>query len=191
MQPQLVGDYNGDDSVDAADYTVWRDKLGTAVLTNEDPGASPGTVDQVDLAAWKNHFGLSTAGSGASATQVEADALDAANAVVPETQLEAGARAAASDGAYRLPLVQSPAPGPSPTKLRGAAAQTRASTGNQEWARALLLAVPRLDDRSVAKGKAATSGPASETNRAADLDEVFAMLGANGAMLRKQRIVGL
>ena len=50
------GDYNQDGVVNAADYTVWRDKLGTATaLPNE--GASIGTVDQADYDFWKSHFG--------------------------------------------------------------------------------------------------------------------------------------
>jgi hypothetical protein len=47
----LDGDFNGDDVVDAADYTVWRDGLGTVY-----------TVDDYDL--WKTNFGA-MAGSGA------------------------------------------------------------------------------------------------------------------------------
>lgn len=56
-----VGDYNDNGLVDAADYTVWRDSLGTAtVLPNRDPG-STGNVSQADYAAWKSAFGQSGA----------------------------------------------------------------------------------------------------------------------------------
>lgn len=52
----LAGDFNDDGRVDAADYTVWRDKLGTTfALPNET--ASPGTVDAADYAGWKANFG--------------------------------------------------------------------------------------------------------------------------------------
>ena len=52
----FAGDFNDDGKVDAADYTVWRDRLGTAsVLPNET--ASPGTVDADDYAVWKANFG--------------------------------------------------------------------------------------------------------------------------------------
>ena len=62
----LPGDYNGDDVIDAADYTVWRDAVaaGATDLTN-DP--TPGTVDESDYAYWKAHFG-ETAGSGSLST---------------------------------------------------------------------------------------------------------------------------
>ena len=52
----VQGDYNADSRVDAADYTVWRDNLGstTANLPN-DP--TPTVVDQSDYSAWKTNFG--------------------------------------------------------------------------------------------------------------------------------------
>jgi fibronectin-binding autotransporter adhesin len=55
------GDYNQNGVVDAADYTVWRDRLGdTASLPNDN---SPG-VGQDDYDRWKMNFGLG--GSGAA-----------------------------------------------------------------------------------------------------------------------------
>jgi hypothetical protein len=59
----LNGDYNGNDEIDAADYTVWRDALtaGATSLTN-DP--TPGTVDESDFLYWRAHYGESL-GSGA------------------------------------------------------------------------------------------------------------------------------
>jgi len=48
----LPGDYNGNDVVDAADYTIWRDG---GPLQNE--AVSPGVVDQEDYNFWKSHFG--------------------------------------------------------------------------------------------------------------------------------------
>lgn len=51
----LPGDFNHDEVVDAADYTVWRDGLG-----------STHTPEQYDI--WKSHFGQSAQG-GASAIE--------------------------------------------------------------------------------------------------------------------------
>jgi hypothetical protein len=51
----LPGDYNGDGSVDAADYTVWRNHMatGTPLPENDDtPGVGPDDYDR-----WKDHFG--------------------------------------------------------------------------------------------------------------------------------------
>ncbi len=54
--PALPGDYNNDGSVDAADYVVWRDAVGTNVsLTNE--AATPGFADVEDYAVWKHYYG--------------------------------------------------------------------------------------------------------------------------------------
>jgi hypothetical protein len=53
----LVGDYNEDHIVNAADYVVWRNSEGTAfALPNRDPMAS-GDVGPDDYAAWVAHFG--------------------------------------------------------------------------------------------------------------------------------------
>jgi hypothetical protein len=53
------GDYNTDGLVDTADYTVWRDHLGSAMsLPNEDPEVTPGYVTWDDYIVWKSNFGL-------------------------------------------------------------------------------------------------------------------------------------
>ena len=64
----LLGDYNGNDEIDAADYTVWRDTMtaGGTVLAN-DP--TPGVVDESDFVYWREHFGeVLGSGSGAQAS---------------------------------------------------------------------------------------------------------------------------
>jgi autotransporter-associated beta strand protein len=61
----LAGDYNGNGVVDAADYVLWRDALGSNTqLQNEGPGVTPGMVTQEDYTTWRANFGR-TAGSGA------------------------------------------------------------------------------------------------------------------------------
>lgn len=52
----LTGDYNGDGVVNLADYTVWRDALGSMSDLAAD-GDGSGTVDAGDYAVWKNQFG--------------------------------------------------------------------------------------------------------------------------------------
>ncbi len=60
----LPGDYNQNGTVDAADYTVWRDGLGS-------------TYTEIDYDVWKMHFGESLGGSGAIG-------LGSASPAVPE-----------------------------------------------------------------------------------------------------------
>jgi hypothetical protein len=64
----ILGDYNRNGVVDAADYTVWRNSLGATgtglAADGDNTGASTGVIDQADYAVWKTHFGM-TAGSGA------------------------------------------------------------------------------------------------------------------------------
>jgi hypothetical protein len=64
----VTGDYNNDGVVDAADYTVWRDNLGSTTFTlpNRDP-ANSGAISMADYTSWKNNFGQHS-GSGALGT---------------------------------------------------------------------------------------------------------------------------
>jgi hypothetical protein len=63
----MPGDFNGNGSVDAADYVVWRKGLGT-------------TYDQNDYGVWRSHFGTSL-DSGSGSVIPSAEPLSAA---VPE-----------------------------------------------------------------------------------------------------------
>ena len=65
--PAVLGDYNHDGIVDAADFTVWRNALGANVTPYSGAdGSGNGIVDQADCGVWKTHFGQSV-GSGGSA----------------------------------------------------------------------------------------------------------------------------
>jgi hypothetical protein len=67
----VPGDYNSNGTVDAADYVVWRDRLGQSIqLPNEVNGVTPGTVTQDDYAAWRARFGRIAAAGSAVATSV-------------------------------------------------------------------------------------------------------------------------
>ena len=71
QSPGVPGDYNEDGTVNAADYNVWRDKLGSNILLpNEDPSTTPGIVTEEDYLFWKSHFG-DTSGSESSTTVPE------------------------------------------------------------------------------------------------------------------------
>ena len=77
----LPGDFNGDEVVDAADYTVWRDNLDTTFNLSgngDEIGDSAGIVDSADYSLWKTHFGETPdMGSGSASAGVF-------TAVVPE-----------------------------------------------------------------------------------------------------------
>ena len=64
--PMTTGDYNGDQTVNAADYTVWRNALGTTVteLGSGADGHADGTIDEQDYAFWKEKFGTVLSGVG-------------------------------------------------------------------------------------------------------------------------------
>ncbi|MGE3243503.1 MAG: beta-1,3-glucanase family protein [Pirellulales bacterium] len=75
------GDYNHDNVVDAADYTVWREMLGRTGPNLAADGTFDGTVDEHDFDQWKATFGASLGlggGSGSMATTVPEPAAIAA-----------------------------------------------------------------------------------------------------------------
>ncbi|CAN0354792.1 unnamed protein product, partial [Ectocarpus sp. 4 AP-2014] len=55
----LIGDFNSDGVVDAADYTVWRDTEGETGMTpySGADADGDGQVTETDHAAWKANFG--------------------------------------------------------------------------------------------------------------------------------------
>jgi Glycosyl hydrolase family 12 len=69
----LMGDYNDDGTVDAGDYTAWRDAMANDGTLSNDP--TPNSVDESDFTYWRDHFGESSAGAGAGSL---------AGAAVPE-----------------------------------------------------------------------------------------------------------
>jgi hypothetical protein len=60
------GDYDGNGTVDAADYTVWRDSLGQNGPGLAADGDGNNSVNQDDFIYWRNRFG-NTNGSGSAA----------------------------------------------------------------------------------------------------------------------------
>jgi hypothetical protein len=60
----VPGDFNGNGTVDAADYTVWRKNNGMTTSLPNDPIG--GTIGQGQYDYWRAHFGQ-TAGSGSGA----------------------------------------------------------------------------------------------------------------------------
>jgi hypothetical protein len=69
----LPGDYNRNGVVDAADYVVWRDRLGsgTALANDDTPGVGADDYDR-----WRANFGL--------ADEIVAGLSSTPNAAVPE-----------------------------------------------------------------------------------------------------------
>jgi autotransporter-associated beta strand protein len=62
----LAGDYNGDNVVDAVDYTVWRNHLGEpdeSSIANNGDGSNG--VDGGDYALWRMRYGDAQPGAGA------------------------------------------------------------------------------------------------------------------------------
>ena len=67
--PGVDGDYNGNGVVDAADYAVWRNNVGTTNVLPNDP--TGGTIGATQYNTWKANFGK-TPGSGSGSGLVGA-----------------------------------------------------------------------------------------------------------------------
>ena len=95
----VLGDYNLNGEVDAADYTLWRDTLGYSYYDdNLDPtsvvpywkadGDGSGTIDDGDRLVWMANFGKTTiggpygAGAGASTGFASAPVPEPASALM-------------------------------------------------------------------------------------------------------------
>jgi hypothetical protein len=61
----LLGDYNRNGAVDAADYAVWRNSVGAAGTGLAADGNGDNMVTQLDYDIWRTHFG-ETASAAAS-----------------------------------------------------------------------------------------------------------------------------
>ena len=71
--PSLLGDFNDDGLVDAADYTVWRDTLGQSVdLYSGADHDGNGLVDAGDYSVWQNNFGASAPGFASAVPEPQA-----------------------------------------------------------------------------------------------------------------------
>ena len=75
--PPLAGDYNDDGVVDAADYTVWRDSLGSSSDLAAD-GNDNGVIDPGDYTVWENNFGATSSASASAVPEPTAAVLLAA-----------------------------------------------------------------------------------------------------------------
>lgn len=82
--PMTTGDYNGDGTVNAADYTVWRNTVGQTVANFGDgaDGHADGLIDQADYEFWKTRFGEVVAGGAAALTVPEPATLAMAVPVI-------------------------------------------------------------------------------------------------------------
>ncbi len=65
--PPPLGDYNRNGTVDAADYTTWRDSVGDIVTPGTGADANfNGFVENSEYFPWKDHFGDSIIGGAGS-----------------------------------------------------------------------------------------------------------------------------
>ncbi len=67
----VSGDFNNNGTVDAADYTLWRDNLGASTEASiNNLGNGLNGVDAADYTLWRSRFGSTTSASVASSNAV-------------------------------------------------------------------------------------------------------------------------
>ena len=71
----IPGDFNHDNFVSAADYTIWRNSRGTSGNNLPADANGNGSVDDGDYAIWKMHFGEASGNGGGSAAAPEPSGL--------------------------------------------------------------------------------------------------------------------
>lgn len=70
--PPLLGDYDRNGDVNAADYIVWRQTLTNSITPYDGAdGSGNGLVDQSDFAVWKSQFGKTQSAISANTSGVE------------------------------------------------------------------------------------------------------------------------
>jgi glucose/arabinose dehydrogenase len=84
--PSLIGDYNGNNLVDAADYVVWRKTVGSTNDLRAD-GNGNNEIDAGDYSVWKANFGALLSPPGAAGDLAVATfSAPAANVDLPVVQ---------------------------------------------------------------------------------------------------------
>lgn len=66
LEVAIAGDFNGDGTVGAADYVVWRNSEGLSGLVLPADADGDGTVGQADYDRWRANFGLTAAAVNAA-----------------------------------------------------------------------------------------------------------------------------
>jgi hypothetical protein len=121
----LPSDYNSNGVVDAADYVLWRNSLGSTTDLRADAsgptaGVANGIVDQADYTYWRSNFGavVPTYGSGSgSAIAVGEVLIESGTPVSPNentassiSSADASVRSLAVDSALSIGFLPSPSP---------------------------------------------------------------------------------
>jgi hypothetical protein len=68
--PAVLGDYNQNGIVDAADYVVWRNTVGQTGVGLPADGNGNGQIDPGDYDVWRAHFGQNAASASSASTAI-------------------------------------------------------------------------------------------------------------------------
>lgn len=180
---ELPGDYNGNGTVDAADYTVWQDTVGSTTDFRADGsgpsvGVPDGVVNALDYEFWKANFG-NALGSG-SASVVSSGGrggmqlMVAADEPVAEPQSALPLEAVVEDSPVARPLAFDPAWLDAETDSTSHdSSATLAGSLSAADQYDLLLVLTRKSTSAIAENSVSVGSTADDF---ADVDEFFASL---------------
>jgi hypothetical protein len=79
--PALLGDYNRNNAVDAGDFVLWRNTMGTSVpVYSGADGNGNAMIDAGDFGVWRAHFGqVLMPAAGSAVSTAESDAISGNN----------------------------------------------------------------------------------------------------------------
>ena len=175
--PPLLGDYNGDSTVGAADYTAWRNSSGQTGLASfaGADGNGDGRITGADYNIWKSHFGeslsMAAGGGGAIDAGLQSGPFVAGNAARRSTPEPQGFELARSGFELaQTQLAQGATTNASSRRLPAKAHRTPAEPLAERGLLAWLATRPgeRRDDRPASQDSINDKDTSS-----ADVDEVF------------------
>jgi hypothetical protein len=150
----LPGDYNNNATVDAADYVVWRNALGSSTILPND--TTPGSVTQADYNVWRANFGRTSPAGGSSTFEIMEPSEAPLHDAVPTSRI--GAAAIVNDdlaAATASPSIK--APKQRPVEFRSA--------------RRNALVIPDVHDDALQAWLISQSSASSSDTDASDYDE--------------------
>ena len=90
----ILGDYNADNIVDAADHTLWKSTLGSTTDLRAD-GNKNGVIDTGDYSIWRDRLGQTSGGGAAAVVISDSPASEAMLSAPPVAESAPSAGAAA------------------------------------------------------------------------------------------------
>ncbi len=198
----LPSDYNNNGVVDAADYVLWRNTLGSTTDLRADAsgptvGVSNGVVDQADYDYWRAHFGavVPTYGSGSGSAIGDGEALVESSAPISPSETPTSSLASSAPTAQSLAVDSALSNGflsPTSSTTQSQSVFSRGSSLSAESGNVdLLLVLAHPADSQPSFEFADDSSDSSLAAANSAIDAHFAEFGADGLVEDRAELIAL